>query len=90
MRPGSHVTYLLRTWFSCYVCPLQVTAAYVVCFSPDGQHILGGYNKSIAVFDTSRPGREYKKVNTHVKKKDHNLPGRQKGQDLGCFCLSFA
>ncbi len=26
----------------------EVTAAYSVCFSPDGQRLLGGYNKSIA------------------------------------------
>ena len=53
----------------------EVTAAFSVCFSPDGRKVLGGYSKSIAVFDVSRPGRDYTKVTTWSKKKSNGLPG---------------
>ena len=33
----------------------EVTPAFSVCFSPDGQHILGGYTKAIHV---GRAGRD--------------------------------
>ena len=67
----------------------EVTAAFVVCFSPDGQRLLGGYSKSIAVFDTSRPGRDYKKVNTHVKKKkESSLPGERYFVDINLDVLA--
>ncbi|GAX77396.1 hypothetical protein CEUSTIGMA_g4842.t1 [Chlamydomonas eustigma] len=61
----------------------EVTAAFSVCFSPDGQHLLGGYNKSFAVFDVSRPGREYRKVTTFTKKRQENLPGM-----ISCMAFS--
>lgn len=37
----------------------ELESAYSLCFSSDGQQIIGGYKKSIKVFTTSVPGREY-------------------------------
>jgi telomerase Cajal body protein 1 len=41
----------------------ELEAALSVCFSPDGQCIYGGYKKSINIFTTSVPGRDYDTIN---------------------------
>ena len=59
-----------------------------LCFSPDGQQLLAGYNKCMLVFDVTRPGREYTKIVTYVKRRQENLPGEGKARapDLGGLC----
>ncbi|CRK98798.1 CLUMA_CG011917, isoform A [Clunio marinus] len=42
----------------------ELEAALSLCFSPDGTCIYGGYKKSIKVFTTSVPGRDYDTINT--------------------------
>lgn len=42
----------------------ELEAALSVCFSPDGTCIFGGYKKSINVFTTSVPGRDYDTIST--------------------------
>lgn len=41
----------------------ELEAALSVTFSADGQKIFAGYKKSIKVFDTNIPGRDYKVFN---------------------------
>lgn len=41
----------------------ELEAALSVCFSPDGTNIFGGYRKSINIFTTSVPGRDYDTIN---------------------------
>ncbi|PVD18537.1 hypothetical protein C0Q70_21086 [Pomacea canaliculata] len=36
----------------------EVVAAHSVAFTADGRHLLAGYNKTIRIFNTERPGRE--------------------------------
>lgn len=42
----------------------ELEAALSVCFSPDGTCIYGGYRKSINIFTTSVPGRDYDTIIT--------------------------
>lgn len=42
----------------------ELEAALSVCFSPDGTCIYGGYKKSINIFTTSVPGRDYDTIST--------------------------
>ncbi|KAG2440844.1 hypothetical protein HXX76_003698 [Chlamydomonas incerta] len=53
----------------------EPTAAYSLAFSPDGGRLLGGYNRSIYVFDVTRPGRDYKRVVTHKRKNPESITG---------------
>ncbi|GFR41503.1 hypothetical protein Agub_g2197, partial [Astrephomene gubernaculifera] len=53
----------------------EPTAAYSLAFSPDGAKLLGGYNKSMYVFDVSRPGRDYKRIVTHKRKQQESIAG---------------
>lgn len=64
----------LRATYRAYDAVDEVTAAYSVAFSRDGTRMLGGYNKAIRIFDTSRPGRFYTEIVTHSKK-SHGLQG---------------
>lgn len=41
----------------------ELESAHSVCFSPDGTSIFGGYKKSIKIFSTSVPGRDYDTIN---------------------------
>lgn len=41
----------------------ELEAALSVCFSPDGQNIFAGMKKSINIFTTTVPGREYDTIN---------------------------
>lgn len=71
----------LRATYRAYDDADEVTAAFSVGFSPDGDRIYGGYNKCIRVFDVSRPGRSYETVVTY-KKRQEGLPGM-------VSCLAF-
>lgn len=42
----------------------ELEAALSVCFSPDGTCIFGGYKKSINIFTTTVPGRDYDTIVT--------------------------
>ncbi|XP_055855225.1 telomerase Cajal body protein 1 homolog [Episyrphus balteatus] len=42
----------------------EIEAAISVIFSPDGEHVLGGYKKCIRIFDTDIPGRSCTKLVT--------------------------
>ncbi|XP_068128185.1 telomerase Cajal body protein 1 [Hyperolius riggenbachi] len=46
----------------------ELTAAHSLCFSPDGSQLYSGFDKMIRVFDTSRPGRDFKCRPTFQKK----------------------
>ncbi|EIE24132.1 WD40 repeat-like protein, partial [Coccomyxa subellipsoidea C-169] len=59
----------LRATYRAYDAVDEVTAAYSVAFNRDGSRLLGGYNKAIRIFDTSRPGRFYTEIVTHLKKR---------------------
>eukprot|EP00898_Chlorokybus_atmophyticus_P003145 jgi/Chlat1/3831/Chrsp26S03979 len=53
------VTGELRCTYRAYDHLDEVTAAYSIAFNPTGDKLFCGYKKSIRVFDTARPGREY-------------------------------
>lgn len=36
----------------------ELTAAHSLCFSPDGSQLFCGFNRTVRVFSTSRPGRD--------------------------------
>ncbi|EFJ43030.1 hypothetical protein VOLCADRAFT_106969 [Volvox carteri f. nagariensis] len=63
----------------------EPTAAYSLAFSPDGGRLLGGYNKSIYVFDVARPGRDYKRIITHKRKQPESIAGI-----VSCLAFSAA
>ncbi|MEW5303339.1 MAG: hypothetical protein WDW36_006041 [Sanguina aurantia] len=48
----------------------EVAPAYSLCFSRDGQKLFAGYPRGIYVFDVNRPGRQYRKIETHKKHQD--------------------
>ncbi|XP_037951317.1 telomerase Cajal body protein 1 homolog [Teleopsis dalmanni] len=49
----------LRCSYRAYDMVDEPDCAISVHFSNDGENIYGGYKKSIKIFDTSRPGRDY-------------------------------
>lgn len=56
----------LRSTYRGYSAADEVETAISVIFSNDGYKIYGGYKKSIKIFDTNIPGREY--VQIDIKK----------------------
>ncbi|PNI36843.1 WRAP53 isoform 10, partial [Pan troglodytes] len=36
----------------------ELTAAHSLCFSPDGSQLFCGFNRTVRVFSTARPGRD--------------------------------
>lgn len=42
----------------------EVVPALSLCFSPDGQKIFSGFEKTIRIFDTIRPGRDFSEIKT--------------------------
>mmetsp|Transcript_1794 Transcript_1794/g.5233 ORF Transcript_1794/g.5233 Transcript_1794/m.5233 type:complete len:413 (-) Transcript_1794:499-1737(-) len=57
----------LRCSYRAYDAVDEITAAHSVAFNRDGSKIYAGYNKVIRVFETSRPGREYRTATTQNK-----------------------
>ncbi|XP_042368508.1 telomerase Cajal body protein 1 [Plectropomus leopardus] len=46
----------------------ELTAAHSLCFSPDGSQLYCGFDKTVRVFHTERPGRDCEERPTVVKK----------------------
>ncbi|KAL3696347.1 hypothetical protein R1sor_010423 [Riccia sorocarpa] len=63
-------TGMLRCTYRAYDQMDEITAAHSIVFSPDGSKLFCGYNKTIRVFDTSRPGREFTQHSTLTSAKD--------------------
>ncbi|KAM3857824.1 telomerase Cajal body protein 1 [Diretmus argenteus] len=59
----------------------ELTAAHSLCFSPDGSQLYCGFDKTVRVFYTDRPGRDCEERPTTVKKQ---------GQSgiISCFAFS--
>ncbi|KAH6557638.1 hypothetical protein KP509_1Z102500 [Ceratopteris richardii] len=72
------ITGQLRCSYRAYDAMDEITAAYSVAFDASGARLFCGYNKAIRVFDTSRPGREFKQYS--------NTKDGQKGI---ISCLAF-
>eukprot|EP00061_Rhincodon_typus_P015274 g42861.t1 len=51
----------LRATFRPYNHLDELTSAHSLCFTPDGTQLFCGFDKTVRVFDTSRPGRECEK-----------------------------
>ena len=80
----------LRCTYRAYDAVDEVTAATSVAFSPDGSRLFGGFNRAIRVWQTDRPGRDYRELVTH-RKGEEGLPGafHVLAQDLGWIGLGF-
>lgn len=59
------LTYFLRVSF--HFRYDEVTSAYSLCFSPDGEKLYCGFKKCLRVFDTSQPGRVSVERNLKIK-----------------------
>ncbi|XP_051923954.1 telomerase Cajal body protein 1 [Hippocampus zosterae] len=60
----------------------ELTAAHSLCFSPDGSQLYCGFDKTVKVFYTERPGRDCEERPTTAKK--------QSGQSGIISCLAFS
>ncbi|XP_061664479.1 telomerase Cajal body protein 1 [Syngnathoides biaculeatus] len=60
----------------------ELTAAHSLCFSPDGSQLYCGFDKTVRVFYTERPGRDCEERPTAAKK--------QSGQSGIISCLDFS
>lgn len=59
----------------------ELTAAHCLCFSPDGSKLYCGFDKTLRIFHTDRPGRDCEERPTVVKKQ---------GVSGIVSCLSFS
>ncbi|XP_062849378.1 telomerase Cajal body protein 1 [Trichomycterus rosablanca] len=59
----------------------ELTAAHSLCFSPDGSQLYCGFDKTVRVFYTERPGRDCEQRPTVVKKQ---------GQSGIISCIAFS
>lgn len=48
----------LRASFRAYNHLDELTAAHSLCFSPDGSQLFCGFNRTVRIFSTARPGRD--------------------------------
>ncbi|XP_008854012.2 telomerase Cajal body protein 1 isoform X2 [Nannospalax galili] len=71
----------LRASFRAYNHLDELTAAHSLCFSPDGSQLFCGFNRTVRVFSTSRPGRECEVRTTFAKKQ---------GQSGIISCIAFS
>ncbi|KAJ8246838.1 hypothetical protein GJAV_G00255950 [Gymnothorax javanicus] len=71
----------LRATFRPYNHLDELTAAYSLCFSPDGSQLYCGFEKTVRVFYTDRPGRDCEERPTTVKKQ---------GQTGIISCMAFS
>ncbi|XP_053425910.1 telomerase Cajal body protein 1 isoform X2 [Nycticebus coucang] len=62
----------LRASFRSYNHLDELTAAHSLCFSPDGSQLFCGFNRTVRVFSTSRPGRDCEVRATFAKKQGQN------------------
>ncbi|XP_065273005.1 telomerase Cajal body protein 1 [Emys orbicularis] len=58
----------LRATFRSYNHLDELTAAHSLCFTPDGSQLFCGFDKTVRVFETERPGRVCESRPTFVKK----------------------
>ncbi|KAF6739186.1 Telomerase Cajal body protein 1 [Oryzias melastigma] len=59
----------------------ELTAAHSLCFSPDGTQLYCGFEKTVRVFHTERPGRDCEERPTMVKR-------RGQSGIISCFAFS--
>lgn len=59
----------------------ELTAAHSLCFSPDGARLYCGFDKTVRIFYTDRPGRDCEERPTVVKKQGQ-------GGIISCFGFS--
>ncbi|XP_025861194.1 telomerase Cajal body protein 1 isoform X2 [Vulpes vulpes] len=71
----------LRASFRAYNHLDELTAAHSLCFSPDGSQLFCGFNRTIRVFSTARPGRDCEVRATFAKKQ---------GQSGIISCIAFS
>ncbi|KAL2765781.1 telomerase Cajal body protein 1 [Daubentonia madagascariensis] len=71
----------LRASFRSYNHLDELTAAHSLCFSPDGSQLFCGFNRTVRVFSTSRPGRDCEVRATFAKKQ---------GQSGIISCIAFS
>ncbi|CAO2643775.1 Telomerase Cajal body protein 1 [Lemmus lemmus] len=71
----------LRASFRAYNHLDELTAAHSLCFSPDGSQLFCGFNRTVRIFSTSRPGRDCEVRATFAKKQ---------GQSGIISCLAFS
>lgn len=71
----------LRATFRPYNHLDELTAAHSLCFSPDGSQLYCGFDKTVRVFYTDRPGRDCEERPTTVKKQ---------GQTGIISCMAFS
>ncbi|KAF7236745.1 Telomerase Cajal body protein 1 [Varanus komodoensis] len=71
----------LRASFRPYNHLDELTAAHSLCFTPDGSQLFCGFNKTVRVFETSRPGRSCENRPTFAKKQ---------GQSGIISCIAFS
>ncbi|XP_042526714.1 telomerase Cajal body protein 1 [Dipodomys spectabilis] len=71
----------LRASFRAYNHLDELTAAHSLCFSPDGSHLFCGFNRTVRIFSTSRPGRDCEVRATFAKKQ---------GQSGIISCIAFS
>uniref|UniRef100_A0A452UQ92 Uncharacterized protein n=1 Tax=Ursus maritimus TaxID=29073 RepID=A0A452UQ92_URSMA len=68
----------LRASFRAYNHLDELTAAHSLCFSPDGSQLFCGFNRTVRVFSTARPGRDCEVRATFGK--HLCLPGEEEGE----------
>nr|XP_056719603.1 telomerase Cajal body protein 1 [Euleptes europaea] len=71
----------LRATFRSYNHLDELTAAHALSFTPDGSQLFCGFNKTVRVFETSRPGRVCETRPTFAKKQ---------GQSGIISCIAFS
>uniref|UniRef100_A0A8C0H582 Telomerase Cajal body protein 1 n=1 Tax=Chelonoidis abingdonii TaxID=106734 RepID=A0A8C0H582_CHEAB len=71
----------LRATFRSYNHLDELTAAHSLCFTPDGSQLFCGFDKTVRVFETERPGRVCESRPTFVKKQ---------GQSGIISCITFS
>ncbi|XP_059765137.1 telomerase Cajal body protein 1 isoform X3 [Balaenoptera ricei] len=71
----------LRASFRSYNHLDELTAAHSLCFSPDGSQLFCGFNRTVRIFSTSRPGRDCEVRATFAKKQ---------GQSGIISCIAFS
>ncbi|XP_075416983.1 telomerase Cajal body protein 1 [Tenrec ecaudatus] len=71
----------LRASFRAYNHLDELTAAHSLCFSLDGSQLFCGFNRTVRVFCTTRPGRDCEVRPTFVKKQ---------GQSGIISCIAFS
>ncbi|XP_054851124.1 telomerase Cajal body protein 1 isoform X2 [Eublepharis macularius] len=71
----------LRATFRSYNHLDELTAAHALSFTPDGSQLFCGFDKTVRVFETSRPGRECEIRPTFAKKQ---------GQSGIISCIAFS